>query len=163
MSIIYLLLSFSEHDKGSTMTEIEPLSRDIGFLLTRASALLLDCAKRSLAPFDLRVRPYSVLVLACEHEQGINQRQVAENLGLDPSQVVAFIDELEKRQLIIRAIDTNDRRNKMIAVTDGGRQLCSEAQKSLDTAQTELLAQLPTESVDHLRDTLAGLVFPPTT
>ncbi|MET0798509.1 MAG: MarR family transcriptional regulator, partial [Rhodococcus sp. (in: high G+C Gram-positive bacteria)] len=79
------------------MTDIAPLSDDIGFLLTRAGTSLTAAAKTALAPFELRVRSYSVLALACEHADGLGQRQLAEELGLDPSQIVALVDDLEVR------------------------------------------------------------------
>ena len=124
------------------MTETSPLSEDIGFLLTRASAIMMDLANTALSAFGLRVRPYSVLVLACERGGGLGQRQIAHRLGLDPSQIVALVDDLESRGYISRYIDPDDRRNKRIEATQAGRQVCARAQHAVNLSRTETLVGL---------------------
>src|SRR5689334_10970305 len=63
------------------------LNDDVGFLLTRASGLVVRATNAALADVGLRVRQYSVLALADDTADGISQRDLAEALGLDPSQV----------------------------------------------------------------------------
>ncbi len=140
------------------MTDIAPLSDDIGFLLNRAGTSMAGAAKTALAPFDLRVRSYSVLALACEHADGLGQRQIAENLGLDPSQIVALVDDLEVRELITRRVDPTDRRNKRIDATDAGRELCVDAQRALASTQTNILSTLGDQGVRELRQALRMIV-----
>ena len=140
------------------MTDIAPLSDDIGFLLTRAGASLTAAAKTALAPFELRVRSYSVLTLACEHADGLGQRQLAEELGLDPSQIVALVDDLEARDLITRRVDPADRRNKRIDATDAGRALCVDAQRALAFSQSAVLSALGDRGVRELRQSLQSIV-----
>ena len=140
------------------MTDIAPLADDIGFLLTRAGTSLTAAAKTALAPFELRVRSYSVLALACEHADGLGQRQFAEELGLDPSQIVALVDDLEARDLITRRVDPADRRNKRIDATDTGRALCVDAQRALASTQSDILSALGDRGVRELRQTLHSIV-----
>ena len=68
--------------------EDRSLTDGVGFLLARASGLFARAGNAALVPFGLRVRSYSVLLLACEAAEGISQRDLAGVLGLDPSQVV---------------------------------------------------------------------------
>lgn len=100
------------------MAESQALSDDIGFLLSRVGGMVLGAVNKALVPTGLRVRSYSVLVLACEQAEGVNQRGVAATMGLDPSQIVGLVDELEERGLVVRTLDPSDRRNKLIAATD---------------------------------------------
>jgi DNA-binding MarR family transcriptional regulator len=140
------------------MTHINPLSDDIGFLLTRAGAIMLNAANKTLAPFDLRVRSYSVLVLACEHSGGLGQRQIADELGLDPSQIVGLVDDLESRKFIARQVDPEDRRNKRITATASGRTLCAEVQLAIETDRTTALADLSAGDLARLRRLLQVVV-----
>jgi len=78
------------------------LTEDVGFLLTRASGLVVRATNAALVDVGLRVRQYSVLVLADDTATGISQRDLAEALGLDPSQVVALVDELAAAGLVER-------------------------------------------------------------
>ncbi len=81
------------------------ISRDAGFLLAKLHAAGSVLNNRALAQFGLKERSYSVLALATS-ELEPTQREMAEFLSLDPSQIVALIDELEQRGLVIRAPGT---------------------------------------------------------
>jgi DNA-binding MarR family transcriptional regulator len=51
---------------------------------------------------------------------GISQQQLARTLGMLPSRVVAFIDELEADGFVARTRDGSDRRRNSLALTDKG-------------------------------------------
>ncbi|RKT86980.1 DNA-binding transcriptional regulator, MarR family [Saccharopolyspora antimicrobica] len=141
-------------------TRPQLLADDIGFLLSRAGGMVLGAVNKALVPLGLKVRSYSVLVLACEHEQGVNQRGVAATMGLDPSQIVGLIDELEDRGLVARTPDPADRRNRLIAATDEGRRVRDEAQALVDQAHSGYFEGLSAKAVVELRETLKRIVFP---
>src|SRR4051812_15325818 len=101
-------------------TDMTTLGEDIGFLLTRASGLVVRATNSALAGLGLRVRQFSVLVLADDTEGGISQRDLAEVLGLDPSQVVALVDELATAGLVERRPTPSDRRQRLVAATAQG-------------------------------------------
>src|SRR3954453_23936137 len=94
------------------LTDMAALHDDIGFLLTRASGLVVRATNAALTDVGLRVRQYSVLVLADDTADdtadGISQRDLAEALGLDPSQVVALVDELAAAGLVERRPSPTD-------------------------------------------------------
>ncbi|GAA4617265.1 MarR family winged helix-turn-helix transcriptional regulator [Saccharopolyspora hordei] len=141
-------------------TQPQPLADDIGFLLSRAGGMVLGAVNKALVPLGLKVRAYSVLVLACEHAAGVNQRTVATTLGLDPSQIVGLVDELEERGLVRRTPDPADRRNRLIAATEEGRRVQEEAQGLVDQAHRGYFEGLSPEAVDELRTALKRIVFP---
>ncbi|MEU5850012.1 MarR family winged helix-turn-helix transcriptional regulator [Saccharopolyspora shandongensis] len=141
-------------------TQARLLADDIGFLLSRAGGMVLGAVNKALVPLGLKVRSYSVLVLACEHSAGVNQRSVAATMGLDPSQIVGLIDELEERDLVARTPDPADRRNRLIAATEEGRRMRDEAQELVDQAHSAYFGDLPAEVVAQLREMLGRIVFP---
>ena len=99
------------------------ISQDAGFLLAKLHAGGSVLNNRALAEFGLKERSYSVLALA-NSELEPTQREMAEFLSLDPSQIVALIDELEKRGLVVRAPGKQDRRAKIVSSTpEGDRRL----------------------------------------
>src|SRR3954452_3688256 len=97
------------------------LNDDVGFLLTRASGLVVRATNAALADVGLRVRQYSVLVVADAAADGISQRDLSEVLGLDPSQVVALVDELAAAGLVERRPSPTDRRGDLGAGTAAAR------------------------------------------
>ncbi|CEA09622.1 Multiple antibiotic resistance protein MarR [Arthrobacter saudimassiliensis] len=111
------------------------------FLMARASSLGSSAANRRLAELDLKVRSYSVLSLACSG-QAPTQRELSQFLALDPSQIVAIVDELEARGAVDRQPDPRDRRSKIIVPTAAGRRLYERARGVVQDATAESLAAL---------------------
>ena len=107
--------------------EDRSLTDGVGFLLARASGSARARRQRRAGPLGLRVRSYSVLLLACEAAEGISQRDLAAVLGLDPSQVVLLVDDLAGAGLVERRPSPSDRRTKLVAATATGRALRAEA------------------------------------
>lgn len=139
-------------------TSTGALTDDIGFLLSRASGLFVRASNAALVSYGLRVRSYSVLLLACAAGEGISQRDLAGVLGLDPSQVVLLVDELADSGLVERRPSDTDRRTKLVVATEAGRALRAEAVREVDVAVAAQLADLTGTEQYLLRDLLGRLV-----
>jgi MarR family transcriptional regulator, organic hydroperoxide resistance regulator len=135
-----------------------PLTDGVGFLLARASGLFSRAGNAALVPFGLRVRSYSVLVLACESPEGLSQRDLAGVLGLDPSQVVLLVDDLAAAGLVERRPSPIDRRTKLVAATAAGRSVRADAVVATRAAEDEQLAALSAAERRTLHDLLLRVV-----
>jgi len=135
------------------------LVEDLSFLLARASALSNAAGNTALAPFGLKVRSYSVLALASE-ATGPTQREIAEFLRLDPSQVVALVDTLQKSGLISREPDPRDRRANVIVATTTGRETLSRARTAVLEAERTLHSELNSDERAALGALLRKTAFP---
>lgn len=129
------------------------LAGDLSFLLARANALSLSAGNAAMAPHGLKVRSYSVLALAASGARP-SQRELAEFLRLDPSQVVALVDELQARGLVMREPDPSDRRANVVTATPAGRTLFARAESSARSAERELHHDLS----ESERETLVALL-----
>ncbi|MCD1144335.1 MarR family transcriptional regulator [Kocuria sp. LUK] len=128
------------------------------FLMARASTMGSSQANRALAELGLKVRHYSVLGLACSGLEP-TQRELSQFLVLDPSQIVAIIDELERRGAVERRTDPRDRRSKILVPTPAGEELYSRAQGLVAGATARSLAALTEEERDRLLDLLRRAAF----
>ena len=135
------------------------LGDDLSFLLARANALSLAAGNAALAEFGVKVRSLSVLALASDDVRP-TQRELAEYLRLDPSQVVALVDDLSRRGLVTRAPDPNDRRVNVVVATDAGRALHAAAHAAARRAEERLHAGLDPQRREQLRDLLREIAFP---
>ncbi|MBO3663189.1 MarR family winged helix-turn-helix transcriptional regulator [Microbacterium stercoris] len=136
-----------------------PLLSDTAFLLARANANSLAATHAALAEHGLRVRSYTVLALAVS-EARLSQRDIAEYLRLDPSQVVALVDDLQQRELVSREADPNDRRAKVVVATAEGRRTHARAEAAVNAAERGTLSVLDDDEQAVLRDLLFRLAFP---
>ena len=145
---------------GSTADRLlaTELATEVEFLAARARAVGTARANEFLAGINLRVRSYSVLALACSGENP-SQRELAEFLSLDASQIVALVDELEGRGLVARAADRRDRRSNSISATAAGRELYVAARAAIREAESESLRALSVSEQESLRSLLHRIAF----
>ena len=103
-------------------------SRDIADLLLVVMRRMHEHFEERISEFDLNpALAFSLRAL----DEPVPQRGLADVLHCDPSHVTGIVDRLEKRGLVQRAVDPNDRRIKNISVTDAGRQLRTEMEARL--------------------------------
>ncbi|WP_417218287.1 MarR family winged helix-turn-helix transcriptional regulator [Arthrobacter sp.] len=127
------------------------LAGEASFLIARARSRGSSIANERLAPLGLRVRSYSVLSLACSGLRP-TQRELAEFLSLDPSQIVALVDSLEKEGLVQRIPDPTDRRSKLIESSAAGTALYARARALTGESEDISLAGLDAgEKAEFLR------------
>lgn len=134
------------------------LADDASFLLARATAIALGRASRALAEHGLKVRSYAVLALVAG-ELKPTQREVADLLRLDPSQVVALVDELERAGLVERVTDATDRRANLVVATVAGRNVALAAKASLRAVDDRMYGSLGPQERQHLALLLTRVAF----
>lgn len=132
---------------------------ELSFLLARANALSLGASNAALKQFGLKVRSYPVLSLACD-DLLPTQRELADFLRLDPSQVVAIIDDLERRGLVERHADERDRRSKVLVPTAEGRRVARVARAAASAAEIAPFSGLSAVERETLTQLLARVAFP---
>ncbi|MEV1131527.1 MarR family transcriptional regulator [Agromyces sp. NPDC049794] len=132
---------------------------DLGFLLARASAVAVAAGNDALRPLGLTVRAFATLCLAAEND-GMTQREISDFLRLDPSRVVAIVDDLEDRGFVARAVTRADRRMKAVIATPAGRELLRKAVAATREAQRAAFPLPTPESRAEATRMLRLLAFP---
>lgn len=131
---------------------------DIEFLVARVRAVGSQHAREALRPFGLPVRAYAVLSLACGTVSP-TQRDIADFLQLDPSQVVAVIDGLESAALVRRSQDSRDRRVNIVEATELGVSTYAAAREAVGAARDESLINLSPDERETLTRLLLKVAF----
>lgn len=80
---------------------------------------------------DLTFEMLQVLAILWQQD-GINQQELADQTVKDKASMTYLIDNIVRRGLVYRQEDGSDRRNKLIFLTDEGRQLKQQIQPWLD-------------------------------
>lgn len=71
---------------------------------------------------NVTIEQFDVLHLICEQE-GLTQREIAEELSRDKANITRTLDALQKNELIKRSSDEHDRRVYKIFTTEKGKRL----------------------------------------
>ncbi|KMS66598.1 MarR family transcriptional regulator [Streptomyces leeuwenhoekii] len=96
------------------------LHADTGYLLYRLGLRSGQLFNAFLQESGLRLRHYALLRLLATTE-GALQRELSTRLGYDPSAIVGLVDDLEKLGFAERRPSPDDRRSRIVVLTDEGR------------------------------------------
>jgi DNA-binding MarR family transcriptional regulator len=127
-----------------------------GFLLSRMGMVAMRRFSERLEPLALTTRLWGVLnVLAAQ--PGLSQQALGAEVAMDPSSVVAAIDELERQGRVERRRDPSDRRAYALYLTDEGDRTLARGRVLAREAHDELLAPLGEDERRLLHDLLLRL------
>ena len=76
------------------------------------------------------------------HSPGLDQRKLARAIGFDASTITGVIDRLEARGLVSRTPSAQDRRVRLLDLTDDGKSLLEKVIPAMLRSQERLLAPL---------------------
>ena len=111
------------------------------FLLAQLGASAADRFAERVTALGLSPREAGALrVLG--RTQGLSQRELAERLGTVPSRLVALIDELEQRGLVVRSRSEDDRRNNVLSLAPQGERMLERLREVAEAHQADILAPL---------------------
>lgn len=129
----------------------------LGYLLKHASLQLTALVDAALAPLGIDSKDYGALrVLA--HREPASQLQVAQRLGIDRTTMVALLDVLERKGIVVRRPDPADRRRNIVDLTDHGLQIYDAAEAAYQEAEGAFLAALSPSAADQFRRALRTLL-----
>src|SRR3954454_10080527 len=131
----------------------EELAGYTGFLL----GYLGEKSRRNfielLEPHGFHPREFGLMTVVAKRP-GITQQDLAALARVDPSTMVALLDDLEKRGLAERRVDPDDRRRRAVHLTDEGRKQMQVLQREARKAANSFLEPLD----DEERETLNALL-----
>jgi len=110
----------------------------------------------ALEPLGLRPAHFGVLRLIAA-DPGLTQQELAQRTLIDPSSMVAVLDELEELGYAERRPDPADRRKHAIFLTPDGQRMLERAQAVATEMTKEVLAPLDAGEIEELRRLLRKL------
>lgn len=102
-----------------------PLPGLIGYNLRKAQVALFQSFQNAVSPHDVTPGQFGVLIMIRENE-GLSQSDLGAAVGIDRSTMVAVIDRLESRGLVVRAPSPHDRRSYALRLSAEGEKLLEE-------------------------------------
>ncbi len=129
------------------------LEKYIGVNVQRAALALNNYYQKVVNPFDITVDQWEILVILWEKE-GITQKELAERLHKDQTNVARMLFKLEKKGFIFRVIHETDRRFLRVYLTPKGREIKDEVLDPSLEAYMNTIKGLSEEEVEMFRRVL---------
>ena len=115
------------------MSKIEMPDPPIGYLMARTHLTLKKQLNKAIsdAGHDVTVEQMGLMRFLWQQD-GVSQRALVNQVKKVKSSITRLIDNMEKRNLVVRVPDQNDKRNKLIYLTHKGKALQKELGVVLD-------------------------------
>jgi DNA-binding MarR family transcriptional regulator len=129
----------------------------VGYLIKRAQMVLHDAMAEALASRGLTVTQFAVLT-ALDDEPGLSNADLARRAFVTPQSMHAVLQELERRQFVVRRAHPQHQRVLQAALTEAGRGTLRRAADSVDKVEEQMLAKLSDSATSRLADALSSCI-----
>ena len=129
------------------------LTQCINYLLTTAQHSVFQYLNGQLSEYDVTPSQYGVLSCLWQREFA-TPKQISEILCLETSTISGVLDRMQKKGLIDRVINRNDRREVRVVPTEKGKALEEPISKIIDEVNEEVLKCFTDEEVALLKNQL---------
>lgn len=130
------------------------LKECINFLLTTAQHTVFQYLSQRLAPYDITPSQYGILNCLWINDGTCLPRQIAELLCLETSTVSGILDRMQKKDLIDRVINPENRREILVMITPKGEALKAPVLKIIDEVNEEVLKDFSPKETGFIRKSL---------
>jgi DNA-binding MarR family transcriptional regulator len=98
-----------------------------------------------------------ILLMQLGIEEGVSQQEIANRIFKDKSSVKRLIDSMERKSLLVRVEDKNDRRNKLIYLTYKGRTVKQEVIEVKTVCMEEIKAKIDEDEMKVCKKVLSQI------
>jgi DNA-binding MarR family transcriptional regulator len=109
----------------------------------------------ALEPFGIRPRHVAALIELRDRGE-VTQQSLCGQLHLDPTNLVAILNELEQRGYATRRRDPEDRRRHLVEVSKKGVAVIEKVSAVMDGVEDDLLKGFDSAEREHLEDLLSS-------
>jgi DNA-binding MarR family transcriptional regulator len=138
-------------------SSIASLTERTAFLAHKVGQLLLERVERRLEVLGLNSRSYFVLA-AVDRDVPRSQQELSRLLTIDPTTIVALVDDLEAHGHVQRSRNLRDRRRYDLTLSDGGVRALAAAHEALATVEQDFFAPLTPKQRGDLHKSLERLI-----
>ncbi len=146
-----------ENMKEAELYPEEMAIDNVGFLLGKSDQIKDRLLEQHLLPEDITATQAKVLFQIYKFHL-FRPSEVGKSLNVDNSAITRMLDRLEKKALLKRIQDPNDRRSILVNLTVKGEQVVQRALPLAMDAINELTAPLSDEEVAQLRHCLKKII-----
>ncbi|MER5643053.1 MarR family winged helix-turn-helix transcriptional regulator [Streptosporangium sp. NPDC002524] len=128
----------------------------LGMLLARHGTVTNVRMRQALGVTGLTPR-HAVALMNLQESGPMGQQALIEALAVDPSVLVAILNDLERDGLAERRRDPADRRRHIVEMTGAGADALTKVQEALTALERELCSGLDEEEIAQLHGLLSRI------
>jgi DNA-binding MarR family transcriptional regulator len=125
-------------------------------LMIKLGRITMHRFSEALEPFGIRPRHVAALIELRDGGE-LTQQSLCGQLHLDPTNLVAILNELEQRGFAARRRDPEDRRRHLVEVSNKGIAVIEKVSEVMDGVEEDLLDGLEPAERDQLEGLLTSI------
>jgi MarR family transcriptional regulator, transcriptional regulator for hemolysin len=126
----------------------------IGFIVNRTARAFVKALDMELREnVGVSVGQWKVIVMLVK-QNGLTQKETADKLGLEGATLIPIIDKMEKEGLVVRRVDSSDRRNNRIYRTEKADVLWDRMVDCATKVREVSTKHIPEENISIMRNVL---------
>ena len=139
------------------MTKSYKFAHAPGHLIRRAQQIAVAVFMEETASFDVTPVQFAILNALID-TPGEDQVTLSKHVAFDPATFGSVVGRLEAKTWVTRTADHNDKRRKLLWVTDEGKKVALKMKKAVDKAQLRIVGPLQLDERKQLAALLEKLV-----
>ncbi len=126
-------------------------------VIGKASRLMSNRLGKNLSEFNVTSEQWSVLASLWKND-GQTQQELADAANKNKASITHLIDNLEKRNLVYRQSDEDDRRNNFILLTEEGKNLKESLSKIVKKTTKEITSGIDKKDLKTSKKVLKKMI-----
>lgn len=123
----------------------------LGFTFKQIHIAFESRCNKNLQQYNLTQSQMDVLVYLKHHENStVTQRDLEAGLGLKNPTITGILNRLENKNLITRETNSNDRRSKIIKITDKSKSVIEKTYIHIEELESEIVKGFSDEEKEEL-------------
>jgi DNA-binding MarR family transcriptional regulator len=132
--------------------------QNLAYLINKASKQLKNKLDKALKEFDITAAQFSVIIQIHSSEQPITAAEVAERLGSDRPTISGIINRLEKKGIVIKTYNTEDKRSSYLEIYKDANKLVDEVKTISDELTIDVFSIYSKEEAKQLTEMIRKLI-----
>ena len=100
-------------------------------------------------PSNISQGESGVLLYLLNSNNNVSQSDLSEKLDVSIARIVAIINTLQKKELIEKKIDANDKRKTIISITEAGKEIITQRKKQAIQFIENVIKELDEKEIEQ--------------
>ena len=132
--------------------------QNLAYLINKASKQLKNKLDKALKEFDITAAQFSVIIHIHSSKQPITAAEIAERLGSDRPTISGIINRLEKKKVVLKVDNPEDKRSSYLEIYKEANKLVGEIISISDELTIDIFSIYSKEEVKLLTGMMRKLI-----
>ncbi len=128
------------------------------YLIKRIETEVTAKMNKALTEYDVTLSQFIVLNFVNDNSTDLSSAQLSRRFNMTPQSMNEVVTTLQRKELIEKNVDADNKRILRISLTDKGRDVLKQCNETIDVVEKELFGGMSTAELQALRG-LIGTVL----